>query len=220
MTRSSCTRRLTYDPEIEKTARRATKQAKLNKSTTVTITTIHETVADFITVDTTVNPQTSTERVNVVTVSSATRKLDNTTVTPGLLLTSAVDSAEVETLTTLQPIIETVDLSEESSIESDEENNTYENMGDAPPKTLREMAAPDVDQAPIGITFSEVNTSFELKPGLIQLLPKFYGLPGEDPNKHLMAFHLACSSQKNQAMMEDDMKLCAFPFTLLDKAKD
>ena len=55
---------------------------------------------------------------------------------------------------------------------------------------------------------------------LISLLPKFHGLPGEDPNKHLMAFHLACSSSRTQGMMEDNMKLRAFPFTPVDKAKD
>jgi hypothetical protein len=82
------------------------------------------------------------------------------------------------------------------------------------------MATPEVDQAPMGITFPAINTPFELKPVLIQLLPKFYGQPGEDPNKHLRAFHLACSSQKAQGMTEDDMKLHAFPFTLADKAKD
>ena len=82
------------------------------------------------------------------------------------------------------------------------------------------MATPDVDQAPLGITFPTINTTFELKPVLIQLLPKFYGQPGVDPNKHLRAFHLAFSSQKAQGMSEDDMKLHAFPFTLVDKAKD
>ena len=69
------------------------------------------------------------------------------------------------------------------------------------------MATPDGNQPPMGITFPDINTPFELKPGLITLLSKFYGMPGEDPNKHLMAFHLACSSQKNQAMTDDDLKL-------------
>ncbi|RDX98260.1 hypothetical protein CR513_18847, partial [Mucuna pruriens] len=54
-------------------------------------------------------------------------------------------------------------------------------------RTLKEMAIPDV--------------SYELKSGLIHLLPKFHGLVGEDPHKHLKEFH-------------------AFPFSLDEATKD
>ncbi|RDX64372.1 hypothetical protein CR513_57082, partial [Mucuna pruriens] len=32
--------------------------------------------------------------------------------------------------------------------------------------------------------------TYELKSGLIHLLPKFHGLAGEDPHKHLKEFHV------------------------------
>nr|XP_027115842.1 uncharacterized protein LOC113733822 [Coffea arabica] len=61
-------------------------------------------------------------------------------------------------------------------------------------RTLRELAAPDLTQQPLCITFPSLsdNTSFELKSGLIHLLPSFHGLPGEEPYKHLQEFDVVC----------------------------
>ncbi|RDX68648.1 hypothetical protein CR513_52339, partial [Mucuna pruriens] len=39
----------------------------------------------------------------------------------------------------------------------------------------------------------EPTQSYELKYGLMNLLPKFHGLVGEDPHKHLKEFHVVCS---------------------------
>lgn len=64
----------------------------------------------------------------------------------------------------------------------------------------------------------EVN--FELKSGLIHLLPKFQGFTGEDPHKHLKEFHVVCSSMRPQGMTEEQMKLRAFPFSFDGLAKD
>ncbi|RDX78082.1 hypothetical protein CR513_41699, partial [Mucuna pruriens] len=36
--------------------------------------------------------------------------------------------------------------------------------------------------------------TYELKSGLIHLLPKFHGLAGEDPHKNLKEFHMVCST--------------------------
>ena len=57
-------------------------------------------------------------------------------------------------------------------------------------RTLRELAAPDLNQQPLYITFPDFaeNVTFELKSGLIHLLPNFHGLPGEEPHKHLQEF--------------------------------
>ncbi|RDX89962.1 hypothetical protein CR513_28214, partial [Mucuna pruriens] len=54
--------------------------------------------------------------------------------------------------------------------------------------------------------------SYELKSSLIHLLPKFHGLAGEDPPKHLKEFHVGIS--------EDDNKMKAFPFSMDGVAKD
>ncbi|RDY03883.1 hypothetical protein CR513_12477, partial [Mucuna pruriens] len=55
---------------------------------------------------------------------------------------------------------------------------------------------------------------------LIHLLPKFHGLAGEDPHKHLKEFHVVCSTMRPQGIPEDYMKMKAFPFSLDGVAKD
>ncbi|KAH7566732.1 hypothetical protein JRO89_XS08G0224400 [Xanthoceras sorbifolium] len=59
-------------------------------------------------------------------------------------------------------------------------------------QTLKELAAPDLNQQPLCITFPtlDATTTFELKSGLIHLLPTFHGLAGEDPHKHLKELHV------------------------------
>ncbi|RDY12202.1 hypothetical protein CR513_03034, partial [Mucuna pruriens] len=52
-------------------------------------------------------------------------------------------------------------------------------------KTLKELATPD-----------------ELKSELIHLLPKFHGLAGEDPHKHLKEFHVVCSTMRPHGIQE------------------
>ncbi|KAJ9166961.1 hypothetical protein P3X46_021650 [Hevea brasiliensis] len=87
-------------------------------------------------------------------------------------------------------------------------------------RTLKELAAPDPNQQPSCIQYPALNVAFELKSGLIHLLPKFHGLAGEDPHKYLKEFHVVCSSMKPQGVSEDQIKLQAFPFSLEGTAKD
>ncbi|XP_027118633.2 uncharacterized protein [Coffea arabica] len=89
-------------------------------------------------------------------------------------------------------------------------------------QTLRELAAPDLTQQPLCITFPALNDNipFELKSGLIQLLPSFHGLPGEEPYKHLQEFDVVCNSMKPPKITEEQIKMRAFPFSLKDSAKD
>ena len=63
-------------------------------------------------------------------------------------------------------------------------------------RTLREFAVPDVTQQPLCIGNPAQNTNFELKSGLIHLLPTFRGLENEDPHKHLKEFHVVCSGMR------------------------
>ena len=62
--------------------------------------------------------------------------------------------------------------------------------------------------------------TFEIKSGLINVLPTYYGSNGEDPNKFLSEFHVVCSSMKRMTASDDVFKLRAFPFALKDAAKD
>ena len=89
-------------------------------------------------------------------------------------------------------------------------------------QTLKELAAPDLNQQPLCITFPTLDAtiSFELKFGLIHLLPTFHGLVGEDPDKHLKKLHVVCMSMKPMGVTEDQIRLRAFLFSLKDSTKD
>ncbi|KAK7359569.1 hypothetical protein VNO77_01530 [Canavalia gladiata] len=104
-----------------------------------------------------------------------------------------------------------------SSLNFDSFKYSAKNMAD---RTLKELAAPDVAYQPLCIQYPDVDAPFELKSGLIHLLPKFHGLAGEDPHKHLKEFHIVCSTMRPQGIPEDHIKLKAFPFSLNDGAKD
>ncbi|RDY02592.1 hypothetical protein CR513_13935, partial [Mucuna pruriens] len=77
-----------------------------------------------------------------------------------------------------------------------------------------EGAGDDVLYQPWCIQYPQLELAqlHELKSGLIHLLPKFHGLAGEDPHKHLKEFHMGIS--------EDYIKMKAFSFSLDGAAKD
>ncbi|CAJ2642326.1 unnamed protein product [Trifolium pratense] len=88
-------------------------------------------------------------------------------------------------------------------------------------KTLRELAAPDINYNSLCIKYPNVVVAFELKSGLIHLLPKFSGLSGEDPHRHLKEFQVVCSTPlRPEGITEDHIKLRTFPFSLQGAAKD
>ncbi|KAI3721759.1 hypothetical protein L2E82_32777 [Cichorium intybus] len=91
-------------------------------------------------------------------------------------------------------------------------------MGDEE-KTLRQWGARKDTQQPLCINYPNVE-NFELKSGLIHLLPTFRGLENEDPHKFLKEFHVVCSGMKPHNVTEDQIKLRAFPFALYDAAKE
>ncbi|RDX71506.1 hypothetical protein CR513_49134, partial [Mucuna pruriens] len=78
-------------------------------------------------------------------------------------------------------------------------------------RTLKELATPDV---------LEPAQTYELKSSLIHLLPKFHGLAGEDPHKHLKEFHVVYSTMRPQGIPEDYIKMKVFPFSLDGAVKD
>ncbi|XP_022024088.1 uncharacterized protein LOC110924382 [Helianthus annuus] len=86
-------------------------------------------------------------------------------------------------------------------------------------QTLRQWATRDVPQQPLCINYPTVE-NFELKSGLIHLLPLFRGLENEDPHKFQKEFHVVCSGMKSHNVIEDQIKLRAFPFALQDSAKE
>ncbi|XP_071902547.1 uncharacterized protein [Coffea arabica] len=113
--------------------------------------------------------------------------------------------------------VEPTDSFGDTSSDSEQEEIPMANA-----RTLRELATPNLNQQPLCITFPSLseNTSFELKSGLISLLPSFHGLPGKEPYKHLQEFDVVCNSMKPPGITEEQIKMRAFPFSLTDSAKD
>ncbi|XP_050115615.1 uncharacterized protein LOC126593561 [Malus sylvestris] len=92
-------------------------------------------------------------------------------------------------------------------------------------RTLKELAASGLDNAaPLCIQYPMAaqgkTEEFELKSSLLYHIPKFHGLSMEDPNKHLKEFEVVCSSMTPVTVDGSILKMKAFPFSLMDKAKD
>ncbi|RDY02552.1 hypothetical protein CR513_13983, partial [Mucuna pruriens] len=75
------------------------------------------------------------------------------------------------------------------------ESKLMENNND---RTLKELATLDVVYRPWCIQYPQLEPSqtYELKSSLIHLLPKFHGLVGEDPHKHLKEFDVVCTTTR------------------------
>ncbi|KAF1888395.1 hypothetical protein Lal_00039317 [Lupinus albus] len=93
------------------------------------------------------------------------------------------------------------------------ENSVHsENMAQPPTppgpreRTLMELATPDLTYDSLCIQYPNEDVPYVLKTGLIHLLPKFNGLAGEDPHKHLKEFHIVCSTMKSHDVQEDHIR--------------
>ena len=125
---------------------------------------------------------------------------------------------------------ETREQREERSLVASPEDSSSDHVSDsekeeitmANNRTKRELAAPDLTQQPLCITFPNLNenTHFELKSGLIYLLPCFHGLSNEELHKHLQEFDVVRPRMKPPRITEEQIKLRAFPFSLKDSGKD
>ncbi|CAN6723515.1 unnamed protein product [Malus baccata var. baccata] len=92
-------------------------------------------------------------------------------------------------------------------------------------RTLKELSASGLDNAaPLCIQYPAAaqgkTDEFELKSSLLHHIPKYHGLSMEDPNKHLKEFEVVCSSMTPVNVEGNILKMKAFPFSLMDKAKD
>jgi len=75
---------------------------------------------------------------------------------------------------------------------------------------LRELVAPNVSIQILCIQYPNLDVQCELKSDLIHLLQKFYGLAGENPQKHLKEFHIVCTTMRPSIGTEEHIKLKAF----------
>ncbi|CAN6547335.1 unnamed protein product [Malus baccata var. baccata] len=92
-------------------------------------------------------------------------------------------------------------------------------------RTIKEFSASGLDNAaPLCIQYPAVaqgkTEEFELKSSLLHHIPKYHGLSMEDPNKHLKEFEVVCSSMTPINVDGSILKMKAFPFSFMEKAKD
>uniref|UniRef100_A0A2N9FT19 Retrotransposon gag domain-containing protein n=1 Tax=Fagus sylvatica TaxID=28930 RepID=A0A2N9FT19_FAGSY len=72
-----------------------------------------------------------------------------------------------------------------------------------PVRTLRDYLQPTRASTPSCIVFPNVVGNFEMKPGVIQLLPKFHGLDSENPYLHLKEFDEVCATLQYNNVTDD-----------------
>ena len=86
--------------------------------------------------------------------------------------------------------------------------------------TIQEEGAPDFTMQPFQAHHPAVATDFKIKTALLNLMPKFHGLPAQEPIKHLRDFQAACSTVRRDGTDETSILLKAFPFSLEGKARE
>ena len=112
--------------------------------------------------------------------------------------------------------------SSESEFEEEEEE---EQVMAADNRTIKELSASGLDNVvPLCIKYPTTaqgkTEEFELKSTLLHHIPKYHGLSMENPNKHLKEFEVVCSSMTPVNVDGNILKIKAFPFSHLEKAKD
>lgn len=70
------------------------------------------------------------------------------------------------------------------------------------------------------VIFSTNFDMFDLKPNIIYVLPKFYGLDSKSPYLHLKEFDEVCATLHNQNITNDVVRLKLLPFSLKEKDKN
>ncbi|CAN6588984.1 unnamed protein product [Malus baccata var. baccata] len=114
--------------------------------------------------------------------------------------------------------------SSSSEAESEFEEVEEEVMA-ADNRTIKELSASGLTNAtPLCIQYPMAaqgkTDEFELKSSLLHHIPKYHGLSMEDPNKHLKEFEVVCSSMTPINVDGNILMMKAFPFSLVEKAKD
>lgn len=97
----------------------------------------------------------------------------------------------------------------------------FDNHNMVEQRTLRELTALDMNYNALCIDYLDVVVPFELKFGLIHLLPRFNGLASEYPHNHLKELQVVYSRPlRHEGITEDHIKLRASLFSLKGVVKD
>ncbi|CAL2256442.1 unnamed protein product [Prunus armeniaca] len=103
------------------------------------------------------------------------------------------------------------------------DNNNVEGGGALvvqPRKPLHEFSIPKVTDQPSCIVYPQLTVDrFELKSGMIHLLPTYYGNTTEDPYMHIKQLFEICGTIKIQGLDDEQIKMRLFSFSSKDKAK-
>ena len=93
---------------------------------------------------------------------------------------------------------------------NDNDNNGVVNQR---ARSLREYLQPTRTTTPSCMVVPPNVGNFEIKPGVIQLLPKFHGLDSESAYSHLREFEEVCATLRFNNIGEDIVKFRLFPFS-------
>ena len=85
-------------------------------------------------------------------------------------------------------------------------------------RTIRQLATSHNTVTQSNIEYPDAE--WELRPDLLNALPKFNGLSRENPHKHLRQFHMLCENFRSPRITIESLKMRAFPFTLQGAAQD
>ena len=89
-------------------------------------------------------------------------------------------NSEEENHLRLRRIREFIDSHQQPKEELIQDNQEEQGeMAAANNRTVKELATPDLDQQPLCIHYPNLEVAFEMKSGLIHLLPTFHGFAGE-----------------------------------------
>ena len=108
------------------------------------------------------------------------------------------------------------DSNDRVSNQGDNEHNN-DDLHVNQPRTLRDYLQPARSSIPSCIIIPPNSGNVDLKPGVINLLPKFYGLDSESPYLHLKEFDEVCGTLHFVNVADDIVKLKLFPFSLKEK---
>ena len=79
--------------------------------------------------------------------------------------------------------------------------------------TFHKLATPNLETQPLSITYPVLDRPLKLNSRFLNLLPEFHELPNEDPYRHINEFIITCSTMQPQGIIQDQIRLRAFPFT-------
>jgi hypothetical protein len=91
-------------------------------------------------------------------------------------------------------------------------------------RTLADYAIPGMVKVNPAVVLPTITAqTFELKPGLIQMMQHasiFHGFQSENPHTHIHTFLEICSTTRIQGVSDDAIRLKLFPFSLRGEAKE